>query len=59
MADKFRIITGSSTFVEMEVNRFLSTLQGSYTRMMMSGDKDNLVVGIVYTEKKEEKCIHW
>ena len=59
MADKFKIFTGNSSVVEDDVNRFLQTFEGTFSRMMMSGDEDNLVVGIVYCEEKDVKVLNW
>lgn len=59
MADKLKIFTGESSLVEENVNRFLEQMQGHYTRVVMAGDKDNLVLGIMYTDKSKEYNMYW
>lgn len=59
MADKFKIFTGDSASVEADVNDFLENMQGHYTRVVMAGDKDNLILGLMYTDKSKEHKMYW
>ena len=48
---KFKIFTGSHEKVEHDFNKFLSTVRGTYSTIVMSGTKEDLVLGVTYTEE--------
>lgn len=48
---KFKIFTGDHKKVEQDFNEFLRTERGTYTTIVMSGTKEELVLGVTYVEE--------
>lgn len=52
MAEKFKTFSGNRLKVEEEFNEFLENVEGTYSRIVMTGNEDNLVLGVTYSEKE-------
>ncbi len=50
MADKFKTFSGNRLNVERDFNHFLETMNGHYTRIVMTGKEEHLILGVVYSE---------
>lgn len=52
MAEKFKTFSGNRLKVEEEFNEFLENVEGTYSRIVMTGNEDNLVLGVTYSERE-------
>lgn len=52
MAEKFKTFSGNRLKVEEEFNEFLENVDGTYSRIVMTGNEDNLVLGVTYSERE-------
>ena len=50
MAYKFKTFSGDRLTVERDFNYFLETMDGHYTRIVMTGNEEHLILGVVYSE---------